>query len=240
MYNQDNKKSDGDDIMKKTLALILSLIMIFAFFTACAKKPTDKETESAAPSVPSVTQDDVDKDIDYDKPVYIEMTVKDMGTFKLELYHEYAPETVENFVKLCLSGFYEGTKFHRVADNFMAQGGAAAHGETVKPIKGEFSSNGFEQNTLKHERGTISMARIPGDPDSATSQFFICYRDLESLDGDYAAFGKVVEGMDVIDSFLTVERTENAIGEMATPTKDIVIESVKYIALNKTDGDNNG
>ena len=122
------------------------------------------------------------------------------GKIKLELYPGVAPITVENFEKLAKEGFYDGLTFHRVIKGFMIQGGCPDGTGTGGPgyqIKGEFSSNGVE-NPLRHERGVISMAR-PQNPNSAGSQFFIVHQDAPHLDGQYAAFGKVVEGMDVVD-----------------------------------------
>jgi len=130
--------------------------------------------------------------------VVIEMENKDL--IKLELYPEHAPITVENFKKLVSEGFYDGLIFHRVISGFMIQGGCPQGTGTGGPgysIKGEFASNGV-QNNLKHTRGVISMARSMM-PDSAGSQFFIMHQNSPHLDGDYAAFGKVVEGMDVVD-----------------------------------------
>ncbi len=119
---------------------------------------------------------------------------------KLELYPEIAPISCENFEKLVRSGFYDGLIFHRVISGFMIQGGCPQGTGTGGPgwhIKGEFSSNGVK-NDLKHTRGVLSMARAQ-DPNSAGSQFFIMHQDAPYLDGQYAAFGKVIEGMDVVD-----------------------------------------
>ena len=119
---------------------------------------------------------------------------------KLELYPEIAPITVENFVKLVKQGFYDGLTFHRIIPGFMIQGGDPEGNGTGGPgwnIKGEFSSNGVK-NDLQHKRGVISMARAM-DPDSAGSQFFIMHADASYLDGQYAAFGKVIDGMDEVD-----------------------------------------
>lgn len=130
------------------------------------------------------------------------------NSFVITLYPDVAPITCENFEKLVKDGFYDGLKFHRVVEDFMAQGGdpkGDGTGGSTDTIKGEFSQNGVE-NTLSHTRGVVSMARS-NDPDSASSQFFICYGDESFLDGQYAAFGKVTEGMDVVDSFVKVERS---------------------------------
>lgn len=133
-------------------------------------------------------------------PVYVEMNVKDFGTIILELDPASAPKTVKNFVKLVNRGFYDGLTFHRVMSGFMIQGGMSE--ESCDPIKGEFSSNGYTKNTISHKRGVISMARTD-DPNSATSQFFICNADATFLDGNYAAFGRVVEGIKVVDKITT-------------------------------------
>ena len=124
------------------------------------------------------------------------------GVIKAELYPEIAPNTVANFVTLVGSGFYDGLIFHRVIPGFMIQGGdpkGTGMGGPGYSIKGEFARNGFRQNNLRHSRGVLSMARSMM-PNSAGSQFFIMHADAPHLDGDYAAFGKVVEGMDVVDA----------------------------------------
>lgn len=130
--------------------------------------------------------------------VIIEMENKKQ--IELELYPEIAPKTVENFLKLVGQGFYDGLIFHRVINGFMIQGGCpegTGMGGPGYTIKGEFAANGVN-NTLKHSRGVISMARAM-DPNSAGSQFFIMHEDAPHLDGQYAAFGKVVSGLDVVD-----------------------------------------
>jgi len=152
------------------------------------------------------------------------------NTFIITLYPETAPITCENFKKLVQTGFYDGLTFHRIVDGFMAQGGdpnGTGSGGSSQTIKGEFSSNGVENN-LKHQKGVVSMARA-NDPDSASSQFFICYGDETFLDGNYAAFGKVTEGMEVVDSFQKIERTVNSMGEVAVPVKPVVMEKVTLI-----------
>lgn len=161
----------------------------------------------------------------------VKFEMENGGTFTIKLYPEYAPETVANFTKLVSEGFYDGLTFHRVVDGFMAQGGdpeGTGTGGSNDKIKGEFSSNGFTQNTLSHKRGTVSMARA-NDPNSASSQFFICYDDCTYLDGSYAAFGEVVEGMDVVDGFLDVERTMGLDGQMSKPVTPIVIKSATIV-----------
>ncbi len=136
----------------------------------------------------------------------VTMTMDDGSVIKLELYPEVAPITVENFVSLIKKGFYDGLIFHRVISGFMIQGGdpqGTGMGGPGYEIKGEFASNGVK-NDLKHERGVISMARSMR-PDSAGSQFFIMHQNAPHLDGQYAAFGKVIEGIDVVDKIAAVK-----------------------------------
>lgn len=124
----------------------------------------------------------------------------------VELYPEIAPNTVNNYLSLVKKGFYDGLIFHRVISGFMIQGGDPDGNGTGGPgyrIPGEFSGNGFRQNTLSHERGVISMARS-GHPDSAGSQFFIMHEAAEYLDGQYAAFGKVIEGLETVDEIANI------------------------------------
>ena len=149
--------------------------------------------------------------------------VKDFGVIKAELYPDKAPNTVNNFISLANSGFYDGLIFHRVIEGFMNQGGDPDGIGTGGPgysIKGEFSNNGYTKNDLKHTAGVLSMARS-NDPDSAGSQFFIMAEEAPHLDGDYAAFGKVTEGMDVVEAINSVETDRND-----KPLKDVVIESI--------------
>ena len=149
--------------------------------------------------------------------------VKEFGTIEVELNSSVAPITVENFVKLANKGFYNGLTFHRVIKGFMIQGGCPKGNGTGGPgycIKGEFFANGIN-NPLKHTRGVISMARAM-DPDSAGSQFFIMHQDAPHLDGQYAAFGKVVKGIEVVDAIASV--TTNYYD---MPLNKVVIKSIK-------------
>lgn len=133
------------------------------------------------------------------------ITMENGKQMKLKLYPEYAPITVENFISLAKKGFYDGLIFHRVISGFMIQGGdpeGTGMGGPGYEIKGEFASNGVA-NPLKHTRGVISMARAM-DPDSAGSQFFIMHKDAPHLDGQYAAFGEVTEGIEVVDEIASV------------------------------------
>lgn len=129
------------------------------------------------------------------------------GLIKIELYPEVAPNTVNNFISLVKNGFYDGIIFHRVIEGFMIQGGdpqGTGMGGPGYSIKGEFSANGFENN-LAHERGVVSMARSQA-PDSAGSQFFIMHKDSPHLDGQYAAFGRVIQGIEEVDRIVSVEK----------------------------------
>jgi len=196
--------------MKKTnfsikfVALTLVMILMCSFFmTGC---------------------DDEEKSFTVEGKPVITMVVKDYGTIKMELYPDIAPITVANFVGLVEMGFYDGLIFHRVIEDFMIQGGdpkGDGTGGSGKDIKGEFAVNGVE-NKLSHNRGVVSMARNGYDYDSASSQFFICHKDCsQSLDRQYAAFGIVIEGMDVVDKIAAVNTDSND-----KPLKDVVIESM--------------
>ncbi len=152
----------------------------------------------------------------------VTITMKDGGVIKVELYPDKAPNTVNNFISLVNHNFYDGLIFHRVISGFMIQGGdpeGTGMGGPGYSIKGEFSQNRFN-NDLKHERGVISMARSMM-PDSAGSQFFIMHQDAPHLDGAYAAFGKVIEGMDVVDRI-----ADTATDYSDRPREDQVMETV--------------
>ena len=151
--------------------------------------------------------------------------VKEFGTIEVELNPSVAPITVENFVKLANKGFYNGLTFHRVIKGFMIQGGCPKGNGTGGPgysIKGEFFANGIN-NPLRHTRGVISMARAM-DPDSAGSQFFIMHQDAPHLDGQYAAFGKVVKGIEVVDAIASVKTNYYDMPLNKVVIKDIKIE----------------
>ena len=151
--------------------------------------------------------------------------------FLITLYPEHAPITCDNFKDLVNDGFYTGVIFHRVIEGFMAQGGdptGTGMGGSDTTIHGEFQSNGVD-NTLSHTRGIVSMARS-GDPNSASSQFFICYDDSCSfLDGNYAAFGEVTDGMEVVDNFLKVPRSLGGDGDISSPNSPITIKTAVMI-----------
>ena len=194
--------------MKINLKATLACITSAALLTACgAKKP-------ARPAAPESLSD---------------------LQFMITLYPDYAPITCENFEKLVDEKFYDGLTFHRVVDDFMAQGGdplGTGMGGSEQTIKGEFSANGVK-NELSHTRGVISMARSM-DMNSASSQFFICYDDsCTFLDGQYAAFGKVTEGMEVVDKFLEVERTVGGDNAISSPVTPIVMDTVVMVEDDK-------
>lgn len=153
----------------------------------------------------------------------VTMNIKDYGTVTIELYPEKAPNTVNNFVTLANSDFYDGLTFHRIIEGFMIQGGDPEGIGTGGPgysIPGEFASNGYTENDLKHTKGVISMARSQS-PDSAGSQFFIMSADSPHLDDKYAAFGEVTSGIEIIEAIEKV-----ATNSMDKPLEDVVIESV--------------
>lgn len=158
---------------------------------------------------------------------HAEITIKDMGTITVELDGDAAPITVQNFMDLAESGFYDGLTFHRIINGFMMQGGdpnGDGTGGSEQTIKGEFALNGIE-NGLSHTRGAISMARAT-DMDSASSQFFIVHEDSTYLDGQYACFGYVTDGMDIVDTICENTPVEDGNGTVL-PENQPVIESIK-------------
>ena len=160
----------------------------------------------------------------YESKKNINIEIKDYGTISLELYPDLAPTTVENFLSLVNSGFYDGLTFHRIIDGFMIQGGdpeGNGFGGSNTKIKGEFSQNGFK-NDLKHERGVISMARGGNDFNSASSQFFIVQTTYPSLDGLYAAFGRVTKGIEIVDAICKNTKVEDDNGTVLKENQPII------------------
>ena len=160
----------------------------------------------------------------------IKITVRDYGEMTAELYPDKAPNTVKNFLSLIESGFFSGMIFHRVIKGFMIQGGGFDESFTQKSaaaIRGEFIANGFMQNDLRHTRGVLSMART-SDPNSASSQFFVMHKDALHLDAQYAGFGKLTDGFDVLDKIADVKT-----GRMGwyddVPRTPVVIEKIEVI-----------
>ena len=161
----------------------------------------------------------------------IKINVKNYGTMTAELYPEKAPLTVANFVKLIESGFFSGLIFHRVISGFMIQGGGYTEDMEQKEtdsIRGEFRANGFAANDLKHTRGVLSMART-NMPNSASSQFFVMHKDAPHLDGQYAGFGKLTDGFDVLDAIADAETGSYGWYMQDVPCDAIVIESMEIV-----------
>lgn len=213
--------------MKKSISITLCISVLLCLFASCSGNTNEVQQDTTTSDVfeSSInTNENNEQNAELPEEAKVKFTMENGGEFIIELYPEYAPKTCINFVNLVDKGYYDGLEFHRIIDDFMAQGG---DGEDVPSIYGEFSTNGFPQNTLSHQRAVVSMARIGGMNDSASSQFFICYGDCSFLDGQYAAFGKVVEGIDVVDDFLKVKRDGP---EGGTPTTPIVIKSAEVIA----------
>lgn len=206
----------------KTLAVLCTVVLSAGMLAGCGNKDTSEETktEDTVETKDTVSDEEAEKAgfsdggedaektgeavLDTSKELtgihHADISVKDYGEIQVELDADTAPVTVTNFVKLVQDGFYDGLTFHRIMDGFMIQGGdplGNGTGGSDENIKGEFSNNGVE-NDISHTRGVISMARA-SDPDSASSQFFIVHEDSTFLDGDYAGFGHVTEGMEVVD-----------------------------------------
>ena len=200
--------------MKKLLTVCVAAVLLLSL-AACGKTDTDTITDSKA-----------------DKPVaetagvgthHAEIDIQDYGTITVELDGDAAPITVQNFMDLANDGFYDGLTFHRIIAGFMMQGGdpnGNGTGGSENTIKGEFSSNGVE-NTLSHTRGAISMARSQ-NPDSASSQFFICHADSAFLDGQYACFGYVTEGMDVVDDVCEAAQPTDGNGTIPADQQPVI------------------
>lgn len=175
----------------KKWCLAWSIVLLFGITGCQTSQPAQNSKEST---------EVVEKQASNVHPTAV-IEMRGGKAIELELYPEKAPNTVANFITLAEAGFYNNLTFHRVISGFMIQGGDPNGNGTGGPdytIKGEFSTNGFSQNDLKHERGVISMARS-GNPNSGGSQFFIMHKTTKALDGQYAAFGKVIQGLEVVD-----------------------------------------
>lgn len=203
--------------MKKIIAILMTALLVLAFAACGNNNAQTPVTENKQPD-------------EIPERSHVTMTVAGYGDVVIELIPEYAPATVENFLSLVNDGFYDGLTFHRVIEGFMIQGGdpeGTGMGGSDNAIYGEFSANGFSQNKLKHSRGVVSMART-NHPDSATSQFFICHDDCHDLDGQYAAFGKVISGMEIVDQIAAVETDD-----MDKPLENVIIESIKVTEIKE-------
>lgn len=209
--------------MKKSKYIVLIALLLFV--TACSTKKED------AKPVEDTSKNPVVNHGEENDPVAT-ITMEDGGVIEIQLYAKTAPNTVRNFISLANKGFYDGVIFHRIIPGFMIQGGdpeGSGMGGPGYSIRGEFSSNGIE-NTLKHERGVISMARSQ-ENDSAGSQFFIMHQAAPHLDGLYAGFGKVISGIENVDKIVEVERdksdrplTEQRIQSIKVDTKGVTFE----------------
>ncbi len=202
--------------MRKFMILLLAAVLLLA---GCGQTQPDNLPEGDGATLSSAAATH-----------RIVIEIENYGTVKAELYGNTAPITVANFVSLAEDGFYNGLTFHRIIAGFMMQGGAPnSSSGKASPIKGEFSSNGIT-NDLLHERGVLSMARTD-DPDSASSQFFIMHQTSPHLDGDYAAFGKVTEGMDVVDAICMGARPIDGNGSIAKADQPVIKSiTVEYLS----------
>ncbi len=214
--------------MKKVLKVMAVAALAALCLTACGgEKGGGNELEPRELS-PKYTENTIEATIE----------LEDGGEIVLELYPDLAPETVDNFVDLAEDGFYDDTIFHRVVEDFVIQGGGYDEDlreQKADEIVGEFEENGYE-NDLSHTRGVISMARTNTSYDSATSQFFIVVEDSLFLDGKYAAFGKVIDGMDVVDDIASVRTGEVVSSGMKdVPTEPIII---RRITIDDSGADN--
>ena len=197
--------------------------------TAGTEAPVKESSEAESTASKSEEQTAVYQGEQLTGKHHAEITVKDYGTIAVELDADNAPISVTNFVKLAEEGFYDGLTFHRIISGFMIQGGdpnGNGTGGSKETIKGEFSANGVD-NPLKHTRGAISMARS-SKPDSASSQFFIMHQDASHLDGQYACFGYVTDGIDVVDAICDAVQVEDRNGTVL-PKNQPVIESIRVL-----------
>ncbi|MBX4264764.1 peptidylprolyl isomerase [Clostridium estertheticum] len=223
-------------LLKKSMILFT---LIFVVFTSGCSNIVQKKDDTTSKDVKTQTKVVTEKGVK-DKNPLVTIVMEDGSTIKVELYPEIAPNTVRNFVSLVNSGFYNGLNFHRVIPGFMIQGGDPKGTGTGGPgyaIKGEFSENNFN-NTLKHGRGVISMARGT-EADSAGSQFFIVVADSDNnstaLDGKYASFGKVTKGMEIVDKIVSVETGSNDKPKKEQKIKKVTVDTfgVKYGEVQK-------
>lgn len=212
--------------MKKFLSIVLCFVLLFTIF-ACNKN-TNSVSENSENKNSANTEVSEKKGEKMVKPK-VEICVADFGVMQFELDPENAPITVANFMKLVNEGFYDGLTFHRIISGFMIQGGdplGNGTGGSSEKIKGEFADNGVD-NKIEHRRGVISMARSQSY-DSASSQFFICHEDSTFLDNQYAAFGKIIAGIEVVDKICEDVRVLDQNGTVNSAEQP-VIEYIKEI-----------
>ena len=218
--------------MKKITVWLLTLAFAATMLAGCGSKTdtTDTTETTEATSAADETSDGAADTADPSKDGelltglhHVTIDVQDYGTISLELDADTAPISVTNFINLANEGFYDGLTFHRIISGFMIQGGdpnGNGTGGSEKTIKGEFSANGVE-NDISHVRGVISMARA-NDPDSGSSQFFIVHEDSTFLDGQYAAFGHVTDGMDVVDAICEAVPVQDNNGTVAAADQPVI------------------
>lgn len=202
------------------LPLLLGFLLLAGCGTGAAESPDTTDSTQTPPDTASATPYDSSNDEKH----HVEIDVQDYGTITVELNATVAPETTANFLKLAGEGFYDGLTFHRIISGFMIQGGdplGNGTGGSGSTIKGEFAINGVE-NPLSHTRGAISMGYAQGDYDGASSQFFIVHQDSTYLDGSYAAFGYVTEGMEVVDAICENTQTEDSNGTVLAENQPII------------------
>lgn len=215
--------------MRKLLNLFLIVGLFSLMLTSCNKNEVSVPDFDYKQDGPAVEALEIKNDKGANMNPKVEISIKDYGIIRLELDKSQAPITVDNFVKLVNEKFYDGLTFHRIIEGFMMQGGdplGNGRGGSKDNIKGEFASNGVN-NTISHKRGVISMARSQF-PDSASSQFFIMHQDGEFLDGQYAAFGHVTSGIEVVDKVCESAIVEDNNGTVA-PENQPKIEYIKII-----------
>lgn len=230
--------------MKKLISVISVAVFVLAIAAGCGNSDSDLELETEKP-ITNVKTDKKDNDSDKngdvndlgdltDETIDAVITLTNGEEIELELYPDVAPKTVANFIKNVQEGFYSGTIFHRAIEGFVIQGGGYDTNYELKSVsetvEGEFESNGIE-NDLSHVRGVVSMART-NEPNSATTQFFIVQEDSTYLDGEYAAFGKVTSGMDVVDEIAESPKMEDPPSGMfeSLPEEQFVIDSITILS----------
>lgn len=209
--------------MKKMFFLILTIAIFTFSFAACRKSDSSSDNNSSLSGDAMLTQQSKGLLSGLHN---VEIVLEDFGTIALTLDADIAPVTVTNFIDLVNSGFYNGLTFHRIIDGFMIQGGdpeGTGYGGSDRTIEGEFSSNGIKNN-LSHTRGIISMARAGYSYDSASSQFFIVHEDSTFLDGDYAAFGWVTSGMEIVDAICEATPVEDTNGTVLAKNQPVIKE----------------
>lgn len=216
--------------MKKKIVNIVIIILMLFSITACNNKKTESEDKIVKEEILEGTVDGYRFTVTDEETDRVRIQMNNGDIMLVVLSNEDTPITIANFKKLVSEGFYDGLIFHRVIEDFMIQGGdpeGTGMGGSKEKIKGEFKSNGVKNN-MSHKRGVISMARGGYDMDSASSQFFIVHKTSPHLDGDYAAFGKVFAGLDVVDKIAETKTDAND-----KPVKDQIIKSIKFITVEK-------